>query len=73
MPYNLYEFNRYTLEKLDISSNDKIEFNEHQPYYYNKKGGRRKAAKMFYKLIVNNKIYPYISSRSTNVDLNKHS
>ena len=57
LPYKLYEFDGSTLEKLDVSSGDKTEFYEHSQYYYDDKNRRRKAAKMFYKLVVNDKKY----------------
>jgi hypothetical protein len=57
LPYKLYEFDGSTFEKLDVSSNDKVEFGEHERYYHDDKGKRRKAAKMFYKLVVNGKKY----------------
>lgn len=57
LPYKLYEFDGSTFEKLDVSSGDKTEFYEHEKYYYDEKNRRRKTAKMFYKLIVNDKKY----------------
>lgn len=51
LPYKLYEFDGSTFEKLDVSSDDKTEFYEHEKYYHDDKGNRRKAAKMFYKLV----------------------
>jgi len=57
LPYKLYEFDGSTIEKLDVSSGDKTEFYEHEKYYHDDKGNRRKAAKMFYKLVVNGKKY----------------
>ena len=57
LPYKLYEFDGSTIEKLDVSSDDKTEFYEHSKYYYDDKNQRRKAAKMFYKLVVNDKKY----------------
>lgn len=57
LPYKLYEFDGSTIEKLDVSSGDKTEFYEHEKYYHDDKGNRRKAAKMFYKLVVNDKKY----------------
>jgi len=57
LPYKLYEFDGSTLEKLDVSSGDKTEFYEHSQYYYDDKNRRRKAVKMFYKLVVNDKKY----------------
>lgn len=57
LPYKLYEFDGSTIEKLDVSSGDKTEFYEHSKYYYDDKNRRRKAAKMFYKLVVNDKKY----------------
>ena len=40
-----------------MESGDKTEFYEHSQYYYDEKNRRRKAAKMFYKLVVNDKKY----------------
>jgi len=57
LPYKLYEFDGSTIEKLDVESGDKTEFYEHSQYYYDEKNRRRKAAKMFYKLVVNDKKY----------------
>jgi len=57
LPYKLYEFDGSTFEKLDVSNGDKTEFYEHEKYYYDDKNRRRKAAKMFYKLVVNDKKY----------------
>ena len=57
LPYKLYEFDGSTFEKLDVSRGDKTEFYEHEKYYYDDKNRRRKAAKMFYKLVVNDKKY----------------
>jgi hypothetical protein len=57
LPYKLYEFDGSTIEKLDVSSDDKTEFYEHSKYYFDDKNRRRKAAKMFYKLVVNDKKY----------------
>jgi hypothetical protein len=58
IPYKLYEFDGTTLERLDIESDmNKVEFSEHKEYYFDNKGLRRKTAKLFYRLVVNEKIY----------------
>lgn len=57
LPYKLYEFDGTKFEKLNVSASSIVEFVEHTPYYFDKKGGRRAAAKMFYRLVVNEKTY----------------
>ncbi len=57
LQYPLYEFDGRAFEKLFTTENDHIEFMEHKDYYFNKSGKRRKAAKMFYRLVVNSKVY----------------
>jgi hypothetical protein len=58
LPYKLYEFDGTTFERLDmVSSSKNIEFSEYEKYYFDDKGVRRKTAKMFYRLVVNEKIY----------------
>jgi len=56
--YCIYEFNGIKLTELvKRIDNIDISFEEHLPYYYDKKGNERKAAKLFYKLTCNNKVY----------------
>ena len=57
LPYNLYEFGGGEFTKQNVSIGDTTIFQEHRPYYFDDKGKRRKAAKMFYKLVVNDKKY----------------
>ena len=57
LPYNLYEFGGGEFTKQNVSIGDTTIFQEHRPYYFDDKGRRRKAAKMFYKLVVNDKKY----------------
>ena len=58
LPYDLYEFGGDGFSKLNVSiSDDNTSFKEHNPYYFDDKGTRRKTAKMFYKLVVNDKKY----------------
>jgi hypothetical protein len=56
--YDVYEFDGTQLNKL-IKLNDKsdITFEEYIPYYYDKSGEERKAAKLFYRLTCCDKIY----------------
>lgn len=56
IPYDLYEYNGKTFEQLNIDI-DNIEFNEHTSYYFDTKGTKRKAAKLFYNLRFLNKEY----------------
>jgi hypothetical protein len=55
--YPLYEFDGSKFEKLNVSASSIVNFIEHTPYYFDKKGERRAAAKMFYKLVINEKTY----------------
>jgi hypothetical protein len=57
--YDIYEFDGIKLTKLNPYSNidQTRSFEEHMPYYYDKKGQERKTAKLFYKLTYDNKIY----------------
>lgn len=55
--YELYEFNGTSFERLDEINNEEIKFYECTDYYFDNNENRRKAAKMFYKLIVYNNIY----------------
>jgi hypothetical protein len=56
LKYPLYEFDsrKLTLLSKEMSV---VTFEEHEPYYYTKGGQRRNAAKLFYRLTVNEKQY----------------
>ena len=56
LSYDIWEFDGEKIENLKINI-DNSTFKEHEPYYYTKKGIRRKAAKLFYQLIIDNKKY----------------
>ena len=60
-PYDVYEFNGQTISHLNYANNDtnsnKLDFYEHSPYKYDKKGILRNAAKLFYKLEHKNKSF----------------
>jgi hypothetical protein len=59
--YDIYEYDGDSFEKMNHSQdcfiNSNISFEEHKPYYFDKKGKERQAAKMFYRLIVDDKTY----------------
>jgi hypothetical protein len=55
--YDIYEFNGVELVKLNCDKDLKVYFEEHLPYYYDTKNNERKTAKLFYRLIVNDKTY----------------
>jgi|TARA_B110000114_G_scaffold64841_1_gene68956 hypothetical protein len=55
LPYDLYEFDGITFERLNILIQN-VEFNEEPSYYYSK-GIRRNAAKLFYKLVIEHKVF----------------
>jgi hypothetical protein len=59
--YDIYEYDGDSFEKMNHSQdcfiNSNISFEEHKPYYFDKKGKERNAAKMFYRLIVDDKTY----------------
>lgn len=57
LKYELYVFNGNMFERLDKIKYRKAKFHEHIDYYFDKNEYRCEAAKMFYQLIVNNKIY----------------
>ena len=61
IPYDIYEFNGINFNKLNNNNNnnssDNIIFEEHLPYYFTKNGIERCAAKLFYRLIINNQIF----------------
>jgi hypothetical protein len=59
VPYDVYEFDGTSFIKLNKNNDDfsQITFEEHLPYYLDKKGEERKAAKLFYRLVIEKKIY----------------
>lgn len=57
LQYELYEFNGNIFERLDKIHNNKIELYEYEDYYLDKKGNRRNDAKMYYRLIIYDKVY----------------
>lgn len=57
LTYELYEFDGTSFERLDNINFDEIKLYEHIDYYFDNNENRRKAAKMYYRLIVNDKIY----------------
>lgn len=56
--YDMYEFNGSSFvklnKKLDYSN---VLFDEHEPYYFDNKGEKRNAAKLFYRLVIEEKKY----------------
>ena len=58
VPYDVYEFDGKSFSKLnniiDIST---VTFEEHLPYYLKKTNEERKTAKLFYRLVVGDKIF----------------
>ena len=58
VPYDVYEFDGTSFNKLnniiDIST---VTFEEHLPYYLKKTNKERNAAKLFYRLVVGDKIF----------------
>ena len=55
-PYEIYEFDSYSLIHLTSIHINDISFEEHLPYYYSN-GIRRQCAKLFYQLKINNNVY----------------
>jgi len=59
--YDIYEYDGNSFEKMNHSHdcfvNSNISFEEYKPYYFDKKGKERRAAKMFCRLIVDDKTY----------------
>jgi len=55
--YDIYEYNGINLVKLNNINISNITFEEYEYYYYDKNGNLREAAKLFYRLVVNKKIY----------------
>jgi len=58
VPYDVYEFDGTSFNKLnniiDIST---VTFEEYLPYYFNKTNKERKTAKLFYRLVIGEKIF----------------
>ena len=58
VPYNMYEFDGVKISKLNKVTNiSQVIFDVYSPYYYDSNGEKRKAAKLFYRLQIYNKIY----------------
>jgi len=58
VPYNMYEFDGVKITKLNkITDLSQVVFDVYSPYYYDSNGEKRKAAKLFYRLQIYNKIY----------------
>lgn len=58
VPYDIWEFDGREMVLLNATyHNSDIRFEEYEPFYYTSKGVRRNCAKLFYRLIVKNKIY----------------
>jgi len=59
--YDIYEYDGNSFEKMNHSNdcfvNSNISFEEYKPYYFDKKGKERNAAKMFCRFSVDEKIY----------------
>ncbi len=56
VPYDMYEFDGESMYKLNKVVNlESVVFEEHTPYYYDSKGNLRDAAKLFYRLEVEDK------------------
>ncbi len=59
--YDVYEFNGETFKQINKQNENltfaNADFYEHEPYYFDKKGGERNAAKLFYRLVVGDNIY----------------
>jgi len=56
VPYDMYEFDGESIYKLNkVVNADSVVFEEHTPYYYDSKGKLRRAAKLFYRLEVEDK------------------
>lgn len=56
LKYPLFEFDSKKLTRVSSESAN-IVFEEHEPYYYSEKGVRRNAAKLYYRLLINDKEY----------------
>ena len=54
----IYEFDGEKINKLNETIDvNEVLFEEHLPYYYDKSGKLRETAKLFYQLIIHEKIY----------------
>jgi hypothetical protein len=56
VPYKLYEYDGNSMYLLD-NATENVTLVEHAPYYVDTQGNHRNAAKLFYQLIVNEKIF----------------
>jgi hypothetical protein len=59
VPYEIYEFDGESFFRINMNTVDfsNCYFEEHLPYYKKNSGKERSAAKLFYRLIVNDKVY----------------
>ena len=59
VPYEIYEFDGSSFFRLNINKIDffNCDFEEHLPYYKKVSGEERDATKLFYRLVVNDKVY----------------
>ena len=58
LPYDIFEFDGEKIKKLNETIDiNAVQFYEHIPYYYDKSGKLRETAKLFYQLIIHEKIY----------------
>lgn len=58
MPYNIYEFDGTSITNTKHVTNiNKVSFEEYYPYYMTSNGEFRNAAKLFYRLCIDEKIY----------------
>jgi hypothetical protein len=56
--YDVYEFDGFNFIKLNqVFDQSDITFEEHLPYYFMKSGKKRNVAKLFYRLVVKEKVY----------------
>ena len=56
--YDMYEYDGTNFIQLNrIIDTSQITFEEHLPYYYDNSGTERKAAKLFYRLVVEKKVF----------------
>ena len=55
--YDIYEYNGINFSKINNNNCSKITLEEYLPYYLTKNGKERAAAKLFYRLKVDDKIY----------------
>jgi hypothetical protein len=56
--YDMYEYNGTNFTRLNRTiDTSQITFEEHLPYYYETSGAERKAAKLFYRLVVEKKVF----------------